>query len=187
MEHLSTPTIDGLNWRRRVLDLVDQIYSVASGLPHRVSLKHGVRHQPHLGRSKHPSGDWLETSNWRERAMANPAWTMAAQRAARSLDAKTGRKPGAVHSVYVILLRNAKRRDPWGLYVGQTSCDPDLRFDQHRSGYRASSAVRRFGIRLLPELVAHLNPMSREESLELEATLADAFRAAGVSWVEGGH
>ena len=119
--------------------------------------------------------------------MAEPAWMRAAERAARTFHARTGRKPGATHSVYVILLHNVKRRDPWGLYVGQTSRDPDLRFDQHKSGYRASSAARRFGIRLLPALVAHLNPVSREESLELEATLADAFRAAGVTWVEGGH
>lgn len=61
------------------------------------------------------------------------------------------------------------------------------RFDQHEAGYRASKAVKRFGIRLLPELAEHLNPMMRRESLELEEALADAFRAAGVPWVEGGH
>jgi hypothetical protein len=40
---------------------------------------------------------------------------------------------------------------------------------------------------LLPQLVEHLNPMSGWESLDLEAALAEAFRAAGVPWVEGGH
>jgi hypothetical protein len=40
---------------------------------------------------------------------------------------------------------------------------------------------------LLPELFEHLNPMRQWESLELEAALADAFQAAGVPWVEGGH
>ena len=40
---------------------------------------------------------------------------------------------------------------------------------------------------LLPELAEHLNPMQQWESLELEAALADAFREAGVPWVEGGH
>jgi predicted GIY-YIG superfamily endonuclease len=119
--------------------------------------------------------------------MSDPAFMRAAERASQSLQARTRGKPGAAHSVYVILLHNVKRRNLWGLYVGQTSRDPDLRFDQHKSGFRASSAARRFGICLLPALVAHLNPLSREESIELEALLADAFRAAGVTWVEGGH
>jgi hypothetical protein len=119
--------------------------------------------------------------------MADPHWLRSAERAARALHARTARKRGVGHSVYVILLHNPARADPWGLYVGQTARDPDLRFDQHKGGYRASGAVQRFGMRLLPGLVAHLNPLSREESLELEEKLAAAFRAAGVSWVEGGH
>jgi hypothetical protein len=73
------------------------------------------------------------------------------------------------------------------LYVGQTSRDPDWRFDQHKTGYKASGSVKRFGVCLLPELVQHLNPMRQWESLDLEAALADAFRMAGIPWVEGGH
>ena len=73
------------------------------------------------------------------------------------------------------------------MYVGQTSRDPDLRFDQHKAGYKASKAVKRFGVRLLPSLVEHLNPMRDWESLDLEAALADGFRHAGIKWVEGGH
>lgn len=119
--------------------------------------------------------------------MAGPAWMRAAERAALTLHARTRGKPGSEHFVYVILLHNPNRRDAWGLYVGQTSRDPDLRFDQHKSGYRASRAARRFGICLLPRLVAHLNRVSRKESLELETLLAAAFRAAPVTWVEGGH
>jgi hypothetical protein len=42
-------------------------------------------------------------------------------------------------------------------------------------------------VHLLPDLVEHLNPMQQWESLELEAALADAFRQAGVPWIEGGH
>ena len=119
--------------------------------------------------------------------MPAPTWMGNAGRAARALGASTAGHPGARHSVYVVLLRNPARRDPWGLYVGQTSRDPDWRFDQHKAGYKASGAVRRFGLRLLPELVRHLNPLQGWESLELEAALADAFREAGVEWVEGGH
>lgn len=110
-----------------------------------------------------------------------------AGRAAATLRAATAGERGAKHSIYVILLHDARGAGRWGLYVGQTSLDPDDRFDQHKAGYKASGAARRFGARLLPELVEHLNPLRGWESLELEAALADAFRAAGVPWVKGGH
>jgi hypothetical protein len=113
-------------------------------------------------------------------------WMAAAQRAARKLRATTVGARGAKHFVYVVLLHNpALRQD--GLYVGQTSRDPDWRFDQHKLGYKASRAVKRYGVHLLPDLVEHLNPMQHWESLELEAALAEAFRQAGVPWIEGGH
>ena len=40
--------------------------------------------------------------------------------------------------------------------------------------------MKRFGVQLLPELLEHLNPLQRWESLEIEAALADAFRDARV-------
>ena len=110
-----------------------------------------------------------------------------AERAARQLEAETRGAARARHSVYAVLLHDPTRRDPHGLYVGQTSLDPDVRFDQHKAGYKASRAANRFGVRLLPHLVQHLNPMTGWESIDLEAVLADAFRAAGIGWVEGGH
>ena len=123
--------------------------------------------------------------------MSRPDWLVAATRAACALRAETVGAAGARHSVYVVLLHDP-RSGPHGagrhgLYVGQSARDPDWRFDQHKAGYKASSAVRRFGTMLLPDLVAHLNPLHGWESLELEAGLAEAFRAAGIGWVEGGH
>ena len=118
---------------------------------------------------------------------AGPLWLAKARRAALTLTAQTRRARGARHSVYVVLLHDERRADPWGLYVGQTSRDPDVRFDQHKAGYKASGATRRFGMRLLPALTEHLNPMRAWEALDLEAALAEAFVAAGVPWVEGGH
>ena len=115
-----------------------------------------------------------------------PSWLGKAGRAALTLRATTRRAPGAAHSVYVVLLRDPRRADPWGLYVGQTSRDPDLRFDQHKRGYKASGAARWFGGRLLPDLTEHLNPLRAWEALELEAALADVLRAV-VPWIEGGH
>jgi hypothetical protein len=109
-----------------------------------------------------------------------------AERVAGSFQAASAGAPGASHSVYVILLHDPSAGGRWGLYVGQTSRDPDLRFDQHKAGYKASRAVRRFGIGLLPSLVEHLNPMKGRESVELEAALATGFRNAGI-WIEGGH
>ena len=110
-----------------------------------------------------------------------------AKSSALRLRAETSRARGAHHHVYVILLHDPSGNGRWGLYVGQTSRDPDLRFDQHKAGYKASRAVKRFGVCLLPELVEHLNPMMGWESLELEAAMADAFLGAGIPWVEGGH
>jgi hypothetical protein len=103
-----------------------------------------------------------------------------AARAARTLRATTANRSGARHSVYVVLLRDRTRAQAWGLYVGQTSRDPDLRFDQHKAGYKASGPVRRFGVCLLPELTDHLNPLHQWEALDLEAALADALREACV-------
>lgn len=119
--------------------------------------------------------------------MSAPAWMRTAEQVARTFRATTAGAPGAGHSVYLILLHDPAYQGRWGLYVGQTSRDPDWRFDQHKSGYKASSVVRRFGVRLLPDLVDHLNPMRAWESLELEEALGHALRRAGVPWVEGGH
>jgi predicted GIY-YIG superfamily endonuclease len=119
--------------------------------------------------------------------MAEPDWMRMAKRTALTLGAATFGHAGAKHSVYVVLLHDKRHPQRWGLYVGQTSRDPDWRFDQHKAGYKASSSVRRFGVCLLPELVEHLNPMLQWESLDLEAALADAFQAAGIPWIEGGH
>ena len=111
----------------------------------------------------------------------------AAQTAALGFRSTTHRARGAHHFVYVALLEDRRRACRFGLYVGETSRDPDLRFDQHKHGYKASRWVNRFGVLLLPHLVEHLNPLRRWEAVELEPVLADAFRRAGVPWVEGGH
>ena len=116
-----------------------------------------------------------------------PDWMTKAERAARSLRATTCGARGAHHALYVVLLRDRRSAGRWGLYVGETSLDPDFRFDQHKTGYKASRYVNRFGLRLLPVLFEHFNPLRRWEAVELEPALAEAFRQAGVSWVEGGH
>ena len=116
-----------------------------------------------------------------------PEWIAAATRATLRLRATTRGARGASHWVYIALLDDPRRACRWGLYVGETSRDPDTRFDQHKSGYKASGAVTRFGVRLLPELVAHLNPLRRWEALELEPALAEELVRSGITWVAGGH
>lgn len=121
--------------------------------------------------------------------MAGPPadWIAAARRATLRLHATTRNASGASHYVYIALLEDRRRACRWGLYVGETSRDPDVRFDQHKTGYKASRYVNRFGVRLLPELVAHLNPLRRWEAVELEAALAEELARGGVAWVAGGH
>lgn len=103
------------------------------------------------------------------------------------LRATTHRARGAAHFVYIALLEDRRRACRWGLYVGETSRDPDTRFDQHKAGYKASRWVNRFGVCLLPELVEHLNPLRRWEAVELEAALAEELKRSGLAWVAGGH
>ena len=116
-----------------------------------------------------------------------PDWMGLAKKATLRLRATTHRRRGAKHFVYVALLEDRRRTCRWGLYVGETSRDPDLRFDQHKTGYKASRWVNRFGLWLLPDLVEHLNPLARWEAVELEAALAEELRRAGIPWVAGGH
>ena len=119
--------------------------------------------------------------------MTGPFWMQEAEAISSKFRATTVGDRSARHSVYVILLHDLSLSGRWGLYVGQTSRDSDWRFDQHKSGYKASGAVKRFGVRLLPRIFEHLNPMKQWESLEIEAALAQAFRDGGIKWIEGGH
>ena len=65
------------------------------------------------------------------------------------------------------------------VYVGMTGLDPDLRFDKHKAGIQASKYVRDYGLRLLPELFEHLNPMPYEDARYMEVDLAIRLRQTG--------
>lgn len=79
-------------------------------------------------------------------------------------------------------------RDPGKLciYVGMTGLMPRERFANHKAGVKAASVVTRYGIRLLPELYTHLNPMPYDAALQMEKDLAEDLRRAGYT-VTGGH
>jgi hypothetical protein len=108
-------------------------------------------------------------------------------------------QPVHQHSVYIVLLdpavgrvrkvraANPKRdRKKPCVYVGMTGLTPEERFANHKSGTKAAWVVKRYGLRLPPELYAHLNPMPYEAAAEMEKDLAEDLRRAGYT-VTGGH
>jgi hypothetical protein len=101
-------------------------------------------------------------------------------------------EPELHHNVYVVLLSKAAlkdlsimRRNPGrdpskpAVYVGMTGLPVDHRFENHKNGYKSSRLVRKYGVRLLPELYEHLNPMPYEYAVQMEKDLADDLRAQG--------
>ena len=58
--------------------------------------------------------------------------------------------------------------------------------ENHKNGYKAAWVVEKYGLRLIPELYAHLNPMPYEAALQMEMDLADDLRREGYT-VTGGH
>ena len=67
---------------------------------------------------------------------------------------------GVASRVYVIELTAdaGRRRDPripW-VYVGSSARDPEIRFAQHRRGYKSARLVKRFALRLRPDLYEDL-------------------------------
>jgi hypothetical protein len=108
-------------------------------------------------------------------------------------------QPKHHHNVYVVLLDPAAgrlravraanpKRDPKKpcVYVGMTGLTPEERFANHKAGIKGAWVVKRHGIRLLPELYAHLNPMPFEAAARMEQDLAEDLRRAGYT-VMGGH
>ena len=107
--------------------------------------------------------------------------------------------PGFHHSVYVVLLSKAALKDSAilrlnpardrskpAVYVGMTGLPVDHRFENHKNGYKSARLVRKYGVRLLPELYEHLNPMPFEAAAQMEMDLTEDLRKSGYT-VVGGH
>jgi predicted GIY-YIG superfamily endonuclease len=103
------------------------------------------------------------------------------------------------HHVYVVLLDSAVAKLPSVraanpnrnarkpcVYVGMTGLTPEERFANHKQGVKSAVVVKRYGLRLLPELYAHLNPMPFAAAVQMESDLAEDLRQAGYT-VTGGH
>lgn len=70
------------------------------------------------------------------------------------------------------------------VYVGQTSRDPEERFQQHKNGDMASRIARKYGVGLVPPPHGHHNPVLASEREEQEERLALDLqsRGYGVWW-----
>lgn len=90
------------------------------------------------------------------------------------------------HSVYVVYLKNPKGDGRAAYYVGMTGLKPEARFLNHKSGVKAARVVKRYGVRLVPKLYAHLNPMPYQKAVTMEVALAESLRKRGYM-VYGGH
>jgi predicted GIY-YIG superfamily endonuclease len=102
------------------------------------------------------------------------------------------------HNVYVIELDRAVLRDrrfrarnpnyvdgmPC-VYVGMTGLAVEERFANHKAGYKSNRYVRKYGLRLLPELYECFNPMPYEAARQMEVELADELQEKGYAVWQG--
>jgi len=98
----------------------------------------------------------------------------------------------STHNIYVIelsheVLTNKKFREanpdyisgkPLA-YVGMTSRTPEVRFEQHKTGYKSSRLVKKYGIRLKPRQYTALNPMTYNEAVKMEKLKTKQLRKRG--------
>ena len=97
------------------------------------------------------------------------------------------------YNVYVIELdkevlksRKFRKRNPHMnpklvcYYVGQTSHNPNIRFKQHKTGYKANRYVKKYGLRLKPRKFKKYNPIEKREEAEyIEQILTVKLREKG--------
>jgi len=97
------------------------------------------------------------------------------------------------YNVYVIELdkeviksRKFRKRNPHMnpksvcYYVGQTCHDPEIRFKQHKTGYKANRFVKKYGLRLSKRKFKKYNPIkTREEAEKIEQQLTEKLRVKG--------
>ena len=107
---------------------------------------------------------------------------------------KKSDRPLAKYFVYAIELdplvadrRKFRRKNPGYIkgngcvYVGQSSRKPELRFEQHKEGYKSNKYARVYGIRLRPELYEKYNPIpTRGDAEIIEKMLGESLRKKGL-------
>ena len=119
-------------------------------------------------------------------------------RPSRKRSPRKSKPRGYHHSVYVVLLSRDvlyERKfvkcnpdydpDKPCVYVGMTGQSPDVRFDKHKAGLKANRYVRKYGLRLMPELYEVYNPMPYQAALDMEIELAIYLREKGYGVWQG--
>jgi predicted GIY-YIG superfamily endonuclease len=86
----------------------------------------------------------------------------------------------------VIKSKKFKKRNPnmnpnkACFYVGQTANDPNIRFKQHKNGYKSNSFVRKYGLSLQRRRYKRYNPIeSRGKAEKIEKELTEKLRRKG--------
>jgi len=65
-------------------------------------------------------------------------------------------------------------------YVGQSVHKPEIRFKQHKEGYKSNNFVKKFGLRLIQRIYKKFNPIkTREEAEYIEKKLTEKLRKKG--------
>ena len=63
------------------------------------------------------------------------------------------------------------------VYVGQSSRKPEIRFEQHKEGYKSNFYAKLYGMRLLPHFYEKYNPIpTRKDAENIEAMIGKALR-----------
>ncbi|MBT3478334.1 MAG: GIY-YIG nuclease family protein [Candidatus Marinimicrobia bacterium] len=66
------------------------------------------------------------------------------------------------------------------VYVGQSSRKPEVRFEQHKEGYKSNTYAKRFGLKLRPDFYEKYNPIpSRKDAEAIEEMLGEELRSRG--------
>ena len=62
------------------------------------------------------------------------------------------------------------------VYVGQSSRKPEIRFEQHKEGYKSNFYAKLYGMRLLPRFYEKYNPIpTRKDAENIEAMIGKAL------------
>ena len=66
------------------------------------------------------------------------------------------------------------------VYVGQSSRKPDVRFEQHKEGYKSNRYAKKFGLKLRPDLYEKYNPIpTRKDAEAIEKMVGEQLRNQG--------
>ena len=75
---------------------------------------------------------------------------------------------------------NPGYREGWPcVYVGKTGLSPQVRFEQHKRGFKANRYAKKFGLRLRQPMTGNLLPVPWTRAEAAEQRLAEKLRARG--------